>query len=139
MIYDGIKLSETSVIDNAVIASGDTLPTEDNNLGELFYLVGSGLHVFNGVKWVSLQKTSNDGSGVSPAIPLPSETTFVYNEDGDIETMREAIGNEEKITTFMYMNGLISQIITVFMGSARVESFFYDSNNSITRIEATEE
>lgn len=54
MLYDGIELTDTSTLENASAPSGNALPTTGNNRGELFFLIGTGLHVYTGSAWVSL-------------------------------------------------------------------------------------
>lgn len=54
MLYDGISLTDTSVLDNLNVAKGSTLPTTNNTSGKLFYLTGAngGLRVYDGTNWV---------------------------------------------------------------------------------------
>lgn len=47
----GITLAEGSDISNLTVDSGTAFPAEAN-IGELFYLTGKGLHLFNGDKWI---------------------------------------------------------------------------------------
>lgn len=53
MLIDGITLLDSAVASNFSIASGDTLPTTGNNLGELFYKtsINEGLYAYNGALW----------------------------------------------------------------------------------------
>lgn len=57
MLIDGIKFFGESTIDNMAVGGGTTLPASgpDVNEGELFYLKGSGLHVYNGSTWSKVQ------------------------------------------------------------------------------------
>lgn len=51
MLLDGVKLFDGSTAENLNIAVGSTLPTTDNNKGELFYLDTVGLYYYDGVAW----------------------------------------------------------------------------------------
>lgn len=51
MLIDRLQLVEGSHITNPVVASGSSLPLSPDQ-GELFYLIGTGFHVYSGGSWV---------------------------------------------------------------------------------------
>ena len=133
MLYDGITLAETSVIENLNVSRGNVFPS--GTPGELFYKIGSGLHAFNGTSWEAVGGSSGGGGG--SAEPLPSATTFTYT-DGVLTSMIEVIAGSDKITTYDYTDGQITSVSTAYRGSTRTETFTYNAENNISAINVTE-
>ena len=56
MLQDGLILADGSPAVNLQIDNGDTLPSTDNNLGELYYLTSGteGLYIYDGAGWIQV-------------------------------------------------------------------------------------
>ena len=76
MLFDNITLLDSSSASNFSVVSGSSFPSGTNNLGELFYKTGVGLHVFNGTAWDLV------GSGAAGGTPGGSNTQIQYNNNG---------------------------------------------------------
>ena len=59
MYFDGINLTEGSVVTNLTVASGSSFPAS-SSIGELFYLTGAnaGLYLYDGSQWVDFAAES---------------------------------------------------------------------------------
>ena len=59
MYFDGINLADGSVVSNLTVQYGGTLPNSGQNIGELYYVDGTGadqqgLYLYNGSTWQDL-------------------------------------------------------------------------------------
>ena len=86
MLFDGIKLSEGSSVQNLVVASGTAFPALPNE-GELFYRTdgaNAGLYVHNGTTWALVGANTSAVASVNgmtgtvtiPAYVLPVATAI---------------------------------------------------------------
>jgi len=63
MYFDGINLADGSVVSNLTVQYGGTLPNSGQNVGELYYVDGTGadqqgLYLYNGSTWQDLASDS---------------------------------------------------------------------------------
>ena len=64
MLFDKIVLMDGSEIINLVVPSGSSYPSVPN-LGELFYLAGTGLQIYDGTEWSSVTSATGGSGGTS--------------------------------------------------------------------------
>ena len=93
MLVDSLKLISGTVITNATVASGPTLPSAaSSTAGQLFYLTSStpaAMNVFDGTTWISLSsltklsQLSND-TGFITSSSLPTKVSQLTNDTGFI-------------------------------------------------------
>jgi len=69
MLYDGIQLTGTSVVTNLTVESGNDFPA-NGNVGELFYTINHGLHVYTGTQWVPVAGSGGTGTANSDGVDV---------------------------------------------------------------------
>lgn len=91
MLTDGIQLLGSSAAENLSIASGSSLPTTGNNLGELFYLTTGvvGLYVFSATGWQAVGTAIASTSDLAEGVNLYFTTTRAITAIGSTTNVPE--------------------------------------------------
>jgi hypothetical protein len=117
MLYDGIKLTDSSQLSHAAIESGSTYPNNPE-IGQLFYLIDSmmvttGLYIFNGTGWVDVAAMTTGFAANSIMSSAPLTTSDIAEGKNLYFTTTRA---QDSISTsglgLSYLAGVVSSNAT---------------------------
>jgi hypothetical protein len=144
MLIDSIDLTEGSDVKNLRIPHAAAAPSNPD-VGEAYYnTVDKNIYIFEDLTtgWV-VKGGSNQGAGGGATLVvglfdnLPTLTSFTYSPDGNVVSSTEVINGSNKVTVYEYNGGgLVSKIVTSYMGTVRTETFAYNANSSVATITA---
>jgi len=105
MLFDGIQLLDTSSASNFQIQSGSSLPSTGNNLGELFYVTGDALYVYDGSVYQKIGSSTPGGSTTyvqyNDGGLLGGSSSFTFNKSTGALTATSFQGNGSALTSIV--------------------------------------
>jgi len=124
MLTDGLELIGQSSATNFAIATGTSFP--DGSPGELFYLNGTGLHIYNGTAWEKVAPNVDTGIPVGATLPAVGKigSMFFQTDNGLFVSNGTAW-----IKTTSYISTAHG---TSFPATAAVGDLYYHLSNGLT-------
>lgn len=115
-----------AVQSSGVLSWIDALPSQTGNSGK--YLKTDGTSAF----WASVPASTGGGGAVAE----PDSASYEYNPDGTVDAVTEMFGDEAKVTTYTYTNGLVTQIVINYLGTTRTETYTYNADGNVESMSA---